>query len=154
VIGLLLHDAFWSALAATGFGVLFNVPRRTLLGCALTGASGHAVRTLMMETTFMSIEAATLIGATVVGFLGMILARRLRTPTAVFTVTGAIPMVPGLYAYSAILGLIRLTESTTASEGLLVEAVVNLFRTLMILGAIALGISMPRLLFRRQKPVV
>ncbi len=105
LIGTILLDAFWSALAAIGFAMLFNVPRRTVLACALTGAAGHAFRTLLMHFG-MNIIPATLAGATVIGFVAEYCSRRWHAPANVFTVSGAIPMVPGSYAYRAMLGAI------------------------------------------------
>ncbi|MBB1391699.1 threonine/serine exporter family protein, partial [Shewanella sp. SG44-6] len=46
LISLLLHDAFFSAIPAIGFAMVFNVPKRYLLYCALAGAIGHSSRTL------------------------------------------------------------------------------------------------------------
>lgn len=150
---IVLEDAFWSAFAALGFAMLFNVPRRTLFGCAFAGAVGHALRTLLIHSTGISIEVATFVAAGAVGFLGAYLARRLRAPSLIFTVTGAIPMVPGFFAYTAMLRFLELSMGT-ASEIVLQEAMVYFIRTLLILGAIALGISLPRLLFLRKRPVV
>ena len=155
---LIAQDAFWSAVASTGFAVLFNVPRRTLVGCALTGALGHSVRTLLIEWGGLPIEAATLVGATGVGFMALALAKRLRAPSLVFAVSGAIPMVPGVFAFRAMLLLLELmglsTSQPTAQDELLLLIVVDFTRTALILAAIALGIAMPRLLFLRHKPVV
>lgn len=150
----ILLDAFWSAIAATGFAILFNVPRRTLLGCALSGATGHAIRTLLMTAFSLPIEVATLFGATAVGFVGVWLARYYHAPSLVFSVTGAIPLVPGLFAYSAMLGVIDLIANENTSIYTLLETVQNAIRTGIILGAIALGIIMPKLIFKRVKPVV
>lgn len=152
---LVLEDAFWSALAAVGFAVLFNVPRRALWGCALAGAAGHALRTLLMEAFGTPIEIATLAGATLVGFIGVNIARRLRAPSLIFTVTGSIPMVPGLFAYSAMLAILRVTvQGVSLEDPALQEAAIDGLRVALILGAIALGITLPKLLFRRVKPVV
>lgn len=152
---LMLEDAFWSAIAATGFAILFNVPKRTLWGCALAGATGHVVRTFFIEMFGTPIEIATLFGATGVGFLGAYLATRLRAPSLIFSVTGAIPMVPGLFAYSAMIALIQVTvEDASVSDPALQAAAVDGLRVALILGAIALGITTPRLLFRRVEPVV
>jgi uncharacterized membrane protein YjjB (DUF3815 family) len=155
MIALILEDALWSAIAAVGFACLFNVPRRALFGCAIVGAVGHATRQGLIEGGWFSIEAATLVGATLVGFMSVYLARRLRAPSLIFAVTGAIPMVPGVLAYRAMLGFIELTQVTPEDGSpILMAAMVNLVRTTLILGAIALGISLPRLLFWRVKPVV
>ncbi len=153
LLGVVVQDAFWSALAAAGFAMVFNVPRRTLFGCVVAGAVGHAFRTFLTKTMGIPIEPATLMGAALVGFVAMFFARRLRAPASIFAICGGIPMVPGLFAYSAMLGLIRLADPNATSEVLL-SAVVNLVRTGLILAAIAIGIALPSFIFRREKPVV
>jgi uncharacterized membrane protein YjjB (DUF3815 family) len=152
---IVIKDAFWSAIASMGFGVLFNVPPRTLFGCALAGAAGHSLRTALVEGVHMPLEPATLLGAAVVGLLGMYFSQRWQTPAQVFNVTGAIPLVPGLLAYGAMLGFVDATVGNDpAGEAVLLQAMVDMIRTAFILGAIALGITTPSLLLRRQKPVV
>lgn len=154
----LLRDAFWSAIAAVGFAVLFHVPRHALWGCAVAGALGHAIRTGLIQATGMPIEAATLCAATAVGFWGELLARHYHIPRLVFTVPGVIPMVPGVFAYRTMTGIFEIIgiADLTPLEGVetLLSTAVNAIRTGLILAAIAIGIIAPNLLFRRQKPVV
>ena len=152
LIGLVGIDALWSALAAIGFAMLFNVPRRTLIACAITGAAGHATRALL-EHFGMTVVPATLAGAIVIGFVGEYCSRRLHAPPLLFTVSGAIPMVPGVFAYRAMLDAIRITTANVSTgESILVDAGINFVTTGLILAALALGIAMPQLLFRRKKP--
>lgn len=153
-IVLFARDALWSGVAAVGFAILFNVPRRLLLGCVLTGAVGHSIR-LVLTTSGSSIEFATFIGAAAVGFLSIYLARYFRVPASLFAVTGAIPMVPGVFAYQTIIGLLNATSATNGeSVDLLAVANVNGVKTALILAAIALGTAAPTLLFQRSKPIV
>lgn len=154
VIWLVLVDAWWSGLAAVGFAMLFNVPRRQLPGSFLAGALGHSARTLLVELG-APLEAASLAGGVVVGLVGNALAWRLATPTFVFTVPGVIPMVPGVFAFRTMMAILRLTTAVS-SEGpdLLADAGILGIRTALILAALALGISAPRLLFRHPRPVV
>ena len=153
-LGLILQDALWSALAATGFALLFNVPVRTVIGCAFLGAVGHALRTTLMQLG-MSVEAGTLAGATVVGFIGVVFAHRWNTPPTVYTISGAIPMVPGSLAFRAMLGVLRLTAATSDTAAVMMaEVFINATKTGLILAAIAVGIAAPSLLFVRQKPIV
>jgi uncharacterized membrane protein YjjB (DUF3815 family) len=150
----LLQDAFWSGLAALGFAILFNTPRRLLVGCFVSGAVGHAARTALMGAG-ISIELATLMAATIVGFLGLSLSHRMRCPASIFTITGAIPMVPGVFAYHTMIGLLSVASMNPADSGtVLVEASFNAVKTGVILSALAIGIVAPTLLFDRPKPVV
>jgi uncharacterized membrane protein YjjB (DUF3815 family) len=156
VIGLelILHDIVWAGLAALGFAMLFNVPRRTLPGCLVAGALGHVSRRILMSGG-MSIESATLAAAVGIGFLAYYFARRWRTAATIFSVCGVIPMVPGRFAYSTMIGLLQLAElGTAAAPEILVEVSVNAVKTAMILGALAVGIAAPSLLFQRHRPIV
>ena len=42
ILWLLANDAFFAAIPAVGFALLFNVPPRALKYCAALGALGHA----------------------------------------------------------------------------------------------------------------
>lgn len=152
---ILVEDAFWSGIAALGFAMLFNVPRRALIACVACGAVGHAVRTLMMEYFSMTIAPSTLVGATIVGFMGYFFAHYYEIPSAVFTVSGAIPMVPGVFAYRTMIHAIRITSpDTLIGQQALLDASVNGMTTALILAGIAVGIAAPSLLFERHRPVV
>lgn len=159
----LFIDAFWAAVAATGFAVLFNVPYRTLIGCAACGAFGHATRTFFINYDWLGLDhivIATLIGAIVVGTLGDLLARLLRLPSSIFTVSGIIPMIPGTYAFSTMLGILQLADIIDVGAPvrpdliLLNKVILDGLTTGFVLAALAIGIVTPRLLFRRRKPVV
>ena len=152
----LLEDFFWSAVAATGFALLFNVPRRTLFMCALLAGVGHLVRTVTHEFLPIDLAFATLIGSTIIGFGGHLFARPLKVPHTVLSVPGVIPMIPGTFAYKAMIGFLRFSESTktSISSGLLIDASSFAVKTILILSAIAVGIAIPNLLIFRKKSVI
>lgn len=155
IMRMVIEDAIFSGIAALGFAMLFNVPRRALIYCVIAGAVGHAIRTLMVQQFAMSIIASTLIGATSVGFLAKGFAYRLHIPSLVFGISGAIPMVPGVFAFETMRAMIALpfaTEETVLP--LMGQMAVSASTTGFVLAAIALGIAMPNLLFLRRKPVV
>ncbi len=153
-LGFVLQDGIWSAVAATCFGILFNVPRDLLPGCALAAGFGHATRTLLMQLG-VDIELSTLIGSTIIGFVSLFLSLRWHAPIPVFTLSAAVTMVPGVFAYRTMLGLIEISlGSADLSNAVLIAAATNAVRTALILGAIALGIAAPALLFDREPPVV
>lgn len=155
VLGMIFEDAIFSGIAALGFALLFNVPRRALLYCVLAGAVGHAMRTLMMEQFLWSITASTLVGATTVGFMAKYCAYHLEIPSLVFGISGAIPMVPGVFAFQTMLAVLQLPNATDETIlTILTQVAVNASTTGFILAAIALGIAMPNLMFLRHKPVV
>lgn len=92
---LLLNDAFFSAIPAMGFAMLFNVPRRYLLYCALAGAIGHSSRTLMLQFG-LPIEWATFAAAGIIGMVTIAFAKRHLAPPLLYAVAAIIPMIRAL----------------------------------------------------------
>jgi uncharacterized membrane protein YjjB (DUF3815 family) len=153
-VSALLVDAFWSAVAALGFAILFNIPKRTLWACALMGATGYTLRAVLLNLG-LTIELATLTGAAAIGFLGTFMARRFHMPIVIFTIPSAIPLVPGTFAFRTMIGILQLTNQSLLDDALiLTEATTNGIKTGLILAALAAGIAAPKLLFQRRKPVV
>lgn len=153
-LGFVLQDGIWSAVAATCFGILFNVPPRLLPGCAVAAGFGHALRTLLMQLG-LDIELSTLVGSTLVGFISLYFSRQWHAPIPVFTLCAAVTMVPGVFAYRTMLGVIELSlGNAETANAALIAATSNAVRTALILAAIALGIAAPALLFQREQPVV
>ena len=102
----LLKQGLWGFIATSGFGVLFNVPTRMLVVCGFTGAMGHMWRRALLANGVYPV-VATFVGALVVGFLGYSQARFFHMPRLIFTVTGIIPMVPGVPAFETMVYFIR-----------------------------------------------
>lgn len=155
LILLLLEDAFWSAIAALGFAILFNAPRRSLPYSIFGAAVAHALRTLLLREFHVSVELATLVGSILIGSWAKWCAQRLEMPSLIFAVAGAIPMVPGFFAYSTMIGILQAAAMPADTVApVLIEAALNAIKTGLILASIAVGIVSPSLLFMRQKPVV
>jgi len=144
----LLHQTVCGALAAFGFGVLFNIGFRSLPWCAASGALALAVRTLCQEYGW-SLEAASFAAALAVGGAVQVLRSRTNISPNALDVAGCIPMVPGSFAAKAILGLFALTmpDSSGAAETL-IAAVGYSVRVTFTIGAIGTGLAIPTLLLR------
>lgn len=150
--GLLLQDMLLSAIPAVGFAMVFNVPPRGLLWCALLGAIGHGSRLVMMHSG-LSIEWATFIAAILVGSIGIKWSRWYLAHPKVLTVAAIIPMFPGIYAYTAMIATLKLSHFGY-SELLLETLVSNFLKALSIVGALSIGLSLPALWLYRKRPPV
>lgn len=149
----LLEDAFFSAIPAIGFAMVFNVPPRALPYCGIAGALAHSLRTLLIYFG-VSIELATFAAAALVGVLGWYWSERKIIPVPVFTVAAIIPMIPGVYAFSTVIALVEINLEEQVSETLLYSAVQNGLKTLFLLGALSFGLAIPKMLLKNRKPVV
>lgn len=133
-----VREFILAAVATLGFGLLFNVPRRALAASSMVGGLGLTIR-MLAEALGAGQAGATYIGAVAIALAGYLLARRYRMPRMIFTVTGVIPMVPGVLAFSAMLEF----ASGNVDAGL-----VNTVQATLITGALAMGLTTVRVLSR------
>jgi uncharacterized membrane protein YjjB (DUF3815 family) len=119
-----------SFVASAGFGILFNVPKGTLVKCGFVGMIGWLVYVLLVDHSLSEI-AASLGASFVVTVTSQLLARIYKTPIIVFSVAGIIPLVPGGLAYDAMRNVV---------ENQYGQAVQLAAKAFMISGAIAIGL--------------
>lgn len=143
----LLHQMACGAIAAAGFGVLFNVSFRLLPWCAASGAIALAVRTIGLDAWGWNLEGASFLAALATGVAVQGLrAARPEFSNHALDVVGCIPMVPGSFAAKAILGLYAVTSSNDPDT--LITAVQFTLRVMFTIGAIGTGLAIPVLLLR------
>ena len=146
----LLHHTVCGALAAAGFGVLFNVRFSALPWCAASGALALAARTLILEAGWR-MEAAAFIAALLLGFALQLLPSQMTVSRGALHVVGCIPMVPGGFATKTTLGLFALTATNSAvSSEMLSNTIASGLRVIFIIGALGTGLAIPTLLFRSR----
>jgi uncharacterized membrane protein YjjP (DUF1212 family) len=144
VIGI-AEDAVFSALAAMGYAALFNVPARMAWACVVCGVASHTTRTVCTHWG-IDIISGTLIGALAAGVLAQVFARYFSAPVAAFAFPGVVAMVPGAYAFRAVIGSLQIAHGAAAP--LLVTETLALGITVMLMVAvIAIGVAAPILLF-------
>ena len=133
----ILIKSFWSGIAAIGFAILFNVPRRTLYLIGLLGVMSGLIKFGSMEL-HVNIVFASFWAATAVGFVSIQTAHLKKSPPLIFSIPAVIPMVPGFFAYKFMLGLIALTSMENADTYLkiLVETVNNGAKMMFVLIAL------------------
>lgn len=130
--GLTLLIQFLAAtFGAMGFGIMFRVRFRVLLPGALLGGAGYALYALMLYLGLTAVPAS-LIGAALVGTLGELLARRMKTPALALTTVGAIPLVPGYGLYQTMLAFVEGSDQLAVSTGV---------ETLLVAAAIAVALG-------------
>jgi len=146
--------ALFGAIAAAGFGVLFNFGWTTLMWAAGAGGVAVTVRTLGLDAGW-SLEAASFMAAATVGVavqaLDMVPAQIRRAGNAL-AVAGCIPMIPGQAAAHAIIGLLALTGPALADpQVVLVQTAQDVLRVVFTIGAIGAGLTIVTSLLRRPE---
>lgn len=147
-----LQDAFFAALAGTGFAMLSNPPVKTIFIAAFLAAFAHGVRYLLIHMFGIDIVIGTLVVSFGVGLLSIPLAHLVHSPPDVFSFPSLLPMIPGMLAYKTILGLIKFISVADASSSdlVLLETVHSGLKATFILMSLAIGVSLPMLILGRQ----
>jgi len=128
-MGMLEH-LITSFIASVGFGIIFNVPKKSLFKCGIVGMIGWFIYILLVYAQFDSVFA-TFFAAFAVAVISQVFARIEKTPVTIFSVCGIIPLVPGGLAYDA------MRQFVINDYDLAIELAAKAF---MISGAIAIGI--------------
>jgi len=90
--------------AAACFALASYATPRAVVVAGVAGAAGAAGYSALVLTGIGSI-ASSAIAATVIGFAGGVISRRLRIPPLVIAVAGMVPLLPGLTVYRALFEL-------------------------------------------------
>lgn len=150
---ILLEKCLWFGLAATGFGILFNVPSRALLPIFILGAIGGITKVILMDGFHINIIIATFCGSSIIGILSIPFAHKRHAPPPTFAIPAVIPMVPGVLAYKMMQGLIYIAggdASLTLQSQIIAETVTNGLKVMFILMSLAAGVELPMLITRKQ----
>ena len=145
----LAEDALFSALAAWGYLFLFNVPWRLAWVGVLCGVASHTSRAFCLHQG-IDIVTGSLIGALAAGFLACAFAQWFRAPVSAFAFPGVVAMIPGSFAFRAVIGFIEIMKSgANAPSSLVSETLALSVTSLLMVLAIAIGVAAPIIL---QKP--
>ena len=146
----ILGRAFWCGWGAVGFGILFNVPLRTLFAIWLGGAIGGFLKFTLLQLT-AGVVFASFTGALAIGISSIPIAHFRHAPPMIFAIPSVIPLVPGIFAYRTMLGLIKLTGNIGPDYNfILSETVNNGAKTLFIIMSLAMGVAVPMHLMRKE----
>lgn len=147
----ILIKSFWAGIAAIGFAILFNVPRRTIFSIWSLGAMGGLIKFTAMNFE-LGIVFASFLGAVGIAIVAIQMAHMRNSPPLVFSIPSVIPMVPGVFAYKFMLGMIALTsiEKTDIYLQTLIETVNNGSKMMFVLISLGTGVAIPMLLTRKE----
>lgn len=144
--------ALAGAIAAAGFAILFNVPVRTLILCAGGGAIALATRNLLIAAE-ISLPLASFAGSLAAGIWTIYWVHKVHTPGHVISIPPVIPMVPGVLAYKAMMGLFAFTAfKSTVVEPEKIHAFIQMFepgiKSILTILGISLGVAIPNIIDR------
>lgn len=146
-----IEKGFWFGIAAIGFSILFNVPQRTIPPIFALGILGGLTKLWLIKIGYGPV-IGSFAGATLIGALSHLAGWWKVSPPIVFSIPASIPMVPGVFTYRMMVGLIKLASRPVDSEytTILNDTVHNGMLALFILISLAVGAALPLLLVRKK----
>ncbi len=139
------------AVAALGFAVLFNAPRRSLLPTVFIALCSGVIKQGLLHLGFNA-PLTALMSAAIVGIFSIQAAHSFHAPNVIFSIPAIIPLVPGVYAYRMMIGLIQLVGDLDSEAYLrvLASTVKNGLSAAFITLALAVGVAAPMLVTRKN----
>jgi uncharacterized membrane protein YjjB (DUF3815 family) len=149
----LLKDFMFAALAGVGFCFAGNPPLRIVPMVAVFAGLGHALRFGLEEWGQISASTGSLLAGLAIGICSIIAGMRMRIPAEFFAFPALLPMIPGMYAYKAILSLLNFVEAGNleAKEQWLLLTADNGSVALLVICALGAGALIPIMLLQHTK---
>ncbi|KAB1067150.1 threonine/serine exporter [Tamlana haliotis] len=147
----LLEVSFWSGIAAVGFGILFNVPRKTIISIFILGFLAGLIKFSLLHFEH-HIALASLAAASFVGWISIPIAHKIHHPPVVFSIPTMIPMIPGYFAYETILSIMNFVfiETDPQKRLLLIDAIFSHgFKMIYVLIGLTFGVALPLLVMNK-----
>lgn len=130
------------AFASTiGFGIITNIPKRTLLPAGITGALAWVVYVVVAGQT-PNLILPNLLAATTIGLLANIAAIWVKAPVNVMYIPSLVSLVPGAIIYMSMKDF-TLGRETAAQAGLI--------KTLSIAIGLAVGFVIAEAIFKPMR---
>ncbi|MEH7379522.1 threonine/serine exporter family protein [Bacillus sp. JJ1533] len=143
----MLSHLITSLIASSTFGIIFNVPKKSLIKCGLVGMIGWMLYIFLFLRGIDAVYA-TLAASVLVAIISHIFAKVYKNPVIIYSIVGIIPLVPGGIAYNSMRNFVENDYSTALSLAA---------RAFMISGSIAFGLVISevlnQLIIRRKKRV-
>jgi uncharacterized membrane protein YjjB (DUF3815 family) len=148
----ILFKAFWCGWAALGFGILFNVPPKTLFAIWIGGAiAGVTKFSILLWSAESAVIQSSFFAALAAAVFSVPIAHWRREPPMIFAIPSVIPLIPGVFAYHTMLGVMKLTNNVTEDYArTLSDTVHDGVNTLFIIMSIAIGVAIPMHVMRRD----
>jgi uncharacterized membrane protein YjjB (DUF3815 family) len=147
----IIEKLIWSGVAGAGFAFIFNVPRRIILSVFIIAAITGFIKFVAILNG-AGIIFSSLYSASFVGFVSIPIAKYKHTSPFVISIPSIISLIPGYFGYKTLLGIMRiaLVNNLTDEISTILMIIHNALNMMFILGSLAIGVSLPWLLFREK----
>ncbi len=149
-LSMIPHDgyaayAIAAAIAAVGFSMIFNVPRRVLWAVAIGGVVAVCTRNFVNFELGCGPVIGSFAGSIMVSLISIKAVHWFHVPNHVLAIPSVIPMIPGVLLYRFVLGLVHVSDGAMSISATLTNGV----NAALIILFISVGVAIPNIFARR-----
>jgi uncharacterized membrane protein YjjB (DUF3815 family) len=137
----LYADVIAAGIAAGSYPVYFSMPYRMIAGPVVIGMIAHAAHWWALTVWKVDLAAAALVACLLVGIILVPVSHLMRIPFAAIGFASVVALVPGVYVFRMLSGLVQLPGST--SPTLLASTVSDGTVAALVVAAMATGLVIP-----------
>lgn len=142
-----LNQAIAAALAAGGFSVMFNTPKRLLAIVAIEGIVTMLIRNVLMLEFGQPQALGSFVAAAFVGIAALKVIHIVHTPNTLLIIPPVIPLIPCVLLYRLLFAVLHIQ---TISVEELLEALRFGVNGVTIILAVVVGVSIPNIFIQRR----
>ena len=142
-----LNQAVAAALAAGGFSVMFNTPKKLLAIVAVEGIITMLIRNVLMLEFGLPQSIGSFAAAAVVGIAALKVTHIVHTPNTLLIIPPVIPLIPCVLLYRLLFAVLNIQ---TISVEELLEALRFGVNGVTIILAVVVGVSIPNIFIQKR----